>query len=178
MDLRYSSSGEIIVSMDSYITEAIDKFPEEVTKRVETLAGNHLFKVENLCDSMSERKKILFHWMVAKIIFLINCAISDIQPTIAFLPTRVRIPDKDSCKKLRRFFSYLHGTMGSVKLNLKSNNLNVIHSWVDASYGTHSYIKGQTGETISIRKGCVTSASKKQKVNTTSSNISKVVDLH
>ena len=28
MDLDYNSSGEVIVPMDSYITEVIDKFPE------------------------------------------------------------------------------------------------------------------------------------------------------
>ena len=29
MDLGYSFPGEVIVSMDSYITEAIDEFPEK-----------------------------------------------------------------------------------------------------------------------------------------------------
>ena len=68
--------------------------------------------------------------------------------------------------------------MGSVKLHLKANNLNVTHWWVDESYGTHPDLKGQTKATISIVKGYVMSASKKQKVNTTSFTISKVVGVH
>ena len=32
MDLNYSTPGEVIVSMDRYITEAIDEFPEEMMK--------------------------------------------------------------------------------------------------------------------------------------------------
>ena len=32
MELNYSTQGEAIVSMDSYITEGIEKFPEEMMK--------------------------------------------------------------------------------------------------------------------------------------------------
>ena len=42
MDLEYSSPGEVIFSMDSYITEAIDKLPEETMKTIKTPAGNQL----------------------------------------------------------------------------------------------------------------------------------------
>ena len=38
MDLNYSTPGELIVSMESYITKAIDEFPEEMTKSIKTLA--------------------------------------------------------------------------------------------------------------------------------------------
>ena len=34
MDLNYGTPGEAIVSIDSYITEAIDKFPEEMMKAI------------------------------------------------------------------------------------------------------------------------------------------------
>ena len=42
---------------------------------------------------------------------------------------------------------------------------------MDASYVTHTEPEGQIGAMISIGKGCVTSALKKQKINTTSSTI-------
>ena len=58
---------------------------------------------------------------------------------------------------------YLGTTINSVKLHLNANDLNVVHWWVDASHGTHTDLKGQTGVTIYTGKGCVTSASKKQK---------------
>ena len=41
-----------------------------------------------------------------------------------------------------------------------------------------SRLKGKKGAKIYIGKGCVTSASKKKKVNTTSSTISEVVGVH
>ena len=35
--------------MDRYITEAVDEFLEEMMRTIETLAGNHLFKVDEAC---------------------------------------------------------------------------------------------------------------------------------
>ena len=51
MDLDYGTPGEVIVSMDSYIAEAIDNFPEEMMKSIKKPAGNHLFKVDNACKN-------------------------------------------------------------------------------------------------------------------------------
>ena len=115
---------------------------------------------------------------MAKILFLSKRARPDIQPKFAFLTTRVRNTDEDNCKKLQRVLSYLYNTINTVKLHLNANNLNVFHWWVDASYSTHPDLKGQKGETISIKKGCVTSAKKKQKINATSSTISEIVGVH
>ena len=84
------------------------------------------------------------------ILFLSKCARPDIQPTIALLTTRVINPDEDNWKKLRRVLSYLDATINSVKLRIDANVLNVVHWWVDASYGTHTYFKGKTGAAISI----------------------------
>ena len=90
--------GEVIVSMDSYITEAIDEFPEKMMKTIKTPAGNHLFKVDVACVKLCKRDKIIFHRLVAKLIFLRKRAQSDINPTITFLTTRVRNPVEDDWK--------------------------------------------------------------------------------
>ena len=160
MDLGYRLPGEVIVSMDSYITEAIDKFPKEMMEIIKTTAGNHLFKVDVACVKMCKRDNIIFHLLVANLLYLIKRAQPYIQPTIMFLTMRVINPDEGDWKKLRRVLSYLNATINSMKLHLNPNDLNVVHWWVEPSYGTHSDLKGQTGSTISIGKGCVTSASK------------------
>ena len=147
--------------MDSYITKSIDECPKEMITSITTPAGNHLLKVDNACKKSCERDKIIFYMLVAKLFFLSKRARPDIQPTIAFLTTRVINPDQDDWKKLRRVLIYLRVTINTVKLHLNTKDLNVVHWWLDASYVTHPYLKGQTGATISIRKGCVTSALKK-----------------
>ena len=91
---------------------------------------------------------------------------------------RVRNLDEDDWKNTRRVLRYLDATINALKLHLNVNNLNVVHWWVDASYGTHTDLKGQTGATISIGKGCVTSEFLKQKINVTSSTIRELVGVH
>ena len=81
---------------------------------------------------MCDRDKIIFHRLVAKLLFLSKRARPDIQPKIAFLTTRVINLGKDDRKKLQRVISYLDATINTVKLHLNTNNLNVFHWWVDA----------------------------------------------
>ena len=81
-------------------------------------AGNHLSKVDNACAKLCKRDKIIFRRLVAKLLFLIKRERPDIQPTIVFLTTRVRNPDEDDWKKLRRLLSYLDATINILKINL------------------------------------------------------------
>ena len=78
---------------------------------------------------------------MAKLLFLSKRARPDIQPTIAFLAMRVRNIDEDECKKLQRVLRYLDAKINILKLHLNANYLNVIHWWVDVSYGTHLNLK-------------------------------------
>ena len=55
MYLDYCTSVEVIVSMGSYITEAIEEFPKEMMKSIKTPAGNHLFKVDDACKKLCDR---------------------------------------------------------------------------------------------------------------------------
>ena len=100
MDLDYGTPGEVIVSMESYITEAIDKFPEETMNSIKTLTGNHLLKADNACEKLWERAKIIFHRLVDKLLSLSKHARTGTQPTIAFLTTRVINPDEDNWIKV------------------------------------------------------------------------------
>ena len=153
MDLDHSSLGEVIVSMDSYITEAIDEFTEEKMKIIKTPTGNHLFKVDDVCVKLCERDKIIFHRLVPNLLFLSKRERPDIQMSITFLTTRVQNSDEDACKKLQRILSYLDATINIVKLLLNVKELKVVHWWLNTSYGTRLDLKGQTGAKISIRKG-------------------------
>ena len=74
IDLDYGPPGEVIVLMDSYITEEIDKVPTKMMRSIKTPAGNHLFKVDDTYKKLYDRDKIIFHRLVAKILFLRNCA--------------------------------------------------------------------------------------------------------
>ena len=123
--------------MDSYIIEAIDEFPEEMMNTIKTPAGNQLLKVDDECVKLCERDRIISHQLVAELLFLSKRVRPNIHPTIKFLTTRVQNPDKDEWKKLRRVLSHFDATINNLKLRLNANDLNVLHWWVDVSYGTH-----------------------------------------
>ena len=95
MNLDYGTPGEVIVSIDRYITKVMDEFCKEMMKSIKTPAGNHLLKIEDACKKICERDKIIFQRLVAKLLFLSKRARPDIQPTIVFLTTRVRNLDKE-----------------------------------------------------------------------------------
>ena len=77
------------MSIDSYITEAIEKYTEEMMNKIKTLSGKHLFKVGDTCAKLCEINKIIFHRLVEKLIFLSKRARPDIQPKIKLLTNRV-----------------------------------------------------------------------------------------
>ena len=86
MDLDSISLGGVIVSLESYTKEVIDKFTEEMTKKIKNPAGNHIFKVDDACVKLLERDNIIFHRLV--------------ETTIEFLTARVHNTDEDERKKI------------------------------------------------------------------------------
>ena len=68
--------------------------------------------------------------------------------------------------------------MEEMALHDNNDDLNLLHWWYNASYGTHPDLKGHTGAIILVGKGGVTSISKKHKINTIISTISELVGVH
>ena len=95
---------------------------------------------------------------------------------MAFLTTRVKSPDKDDWKKLRRVILYLNGTL-DMALTLTADNLNVPKWWVDGAYAVHPNMCGHTGVTMSLGEGSVLSWSMKQKLNTKSSTETELIGV-
>ena len=138
-----------------------------------------LFTVREDSDRelLGETRAQAFHRAVAQLLFTgIRCR-KDAQTAIFFLTTRVRNPDEDDWKKLRRFIGDLKRTI-KLPLILRADVVNVLKWWLDASYATHDNMRGHTGGTISMGKdgrGSIISISKKQKLNTKSSTKAELV---
>eukprot|EP00957_Ditylum_brightwellii_P061859 4694314-Ditylum_brightwellii.AAC.1 len=91
---------------------------------------------------------------MAKPLFLCKQARQGIQTAITFLSTRVKEPDEDDWKKLKRVLLHLNGTIDLITM-MCADKLNVAKWWVDGSYATHPTIRGHTGATMSVGKGSV-----------------------
>eukprot|EP00978_Attheya_sp_CCMP212_P047722 scaffold424725_cov134-Attheya_sp.AAC.3 len=62
-------------------------------------------------------------------------------------------------------------------LTLEAVILNILKWWVDASYAVRLDMKSHTGSVLSLGKGAVYAASKKQKLNVISSTESELVGV-
>ena len=111
---------------------------------------------------------------MAKALFLCKRARPDIQPTVAFLYTRVKQPNRGDWKKLLRLMKYLSGTK-DMGLRLKSDKTNSLKWYAEAAFAVHPDFKSHTGATLSMGDGAVLSMSRKQKLNTKSSTEAELV---
>ena len=71
---------------------------------------------------------------------------------------------------------YLRATIDLV-LTLEADDLHILKWWVDASYAVHPDMKSHTGGTMSMGKGSIYSASRRQKLNTKSSTEAELVGV-
>ena len=177
MTLDYSVPGKVKIDMCRYVQDMLDDFPVKFKDRdtATTPAGEDLFnqkgvKGQKLDKKMSEQ----FHTTVAKGLFLSKRARPDIQPTIAYLCTKVLEPTTVEWKQLVRLMKYLNGTKEKV-LTLKADNMRVIKWFVDASFAVHADFKSHTGAVMTLGGGAVQSISRKQKLNTKSSTEAELV---
>ena len=175
MDLDFTESGSVKVSMIDYLKELIVDFPVEIEDSIGTPIGTNLLEIneEDPVYLEEERAKIL-HTFVAKLLFVCKRSRPDTQVAVAFLTTRVRKPDEDDWKKLIRLVKYIKSTV-EMKLTLSSNNTNIVKWWVDGSYAVHKDMKSHTGGLMTLGKGCVYGTSIRQKLNTKSSTESELV---
>jgi hypothetical protein len=150
--------------MTECVKSIILNFPEEITTVRAPLAANHLFKVRDTNNSwpLPEEQAWAFHHTVAQLLFLSARACCDIQPTTAFLTTRVKSPDKDNWGKVKRLLGYLKRTL-HMPLILLANSLTLPRWWVDVAYAVHHDCKGHTRAGMSLNQGMVLNYSWKQK---------------
>jgi hypothetical protein len=87
---------------------------------------------------------------------------------------RVKEPNEDDWKKLKRLLKYLNGTRNDV-MTLKIDDMRVIKWWVDASFAVHPDFKSHTGGCMSMGRGSILSSSRKQRINTKSSTTAELV---
>jgi len=176
MTIDYSTDGKVVIRMDDYVADMLGEVPEDMAGSAVTPAAEHLFQVNDDAEALDKTDSDLFHSVTAKLLFLCKRARPDIQTPIAFLCTRVRNPDADDYKKLRRVVCYLRNTK-TLALTLEADNLQVIKWWIDASFAVHKDMRSHTGGTMSLGKGAVYSTSVRQKLVTKSSTEAELVGV-
>jgi hypothetical protein len=178
MTIDFSEEGKVRFYMKDYVENLLKETPEELIKgTASSPAANHLFEVNDDAEKLDSDTAVIYHHLVAKLLYLCKRTRPDLQLAVAFLTTRVQAPDVDDYKKLGRCLTYLNET-SEMDLTLSADSMKVIKWWVDASFGVHKDFKSHTGATMSFGVGSPISVSSKQRINTRSSTEAELVGVN
>lgn len=98
----------------------------------------------------------------------------DTQLTVGFLCGRVKEPDVDDWKKLKRLFQYILATR-DLSLTLEAGEAMVAKWWVDASFAVHPDCRSHSGGMLSLGGGAPYAGSRRQKLNGKSSTEAELI---
>jgi hypothetical protein len=111
MDFDYSEKGKVKIRMIPYLESIIDEFPEEIVGTRVTPAADYLFQVQDDATLLPEEQAIIFHRIVARLVWVQARGQRDTQTPVSFIMTRVKSPDEDDWGKLKRVLQYIKGTI-------------------------------------------------------------------
>ena len=163
-------NGSLEVPMLQYLDSIIDEFSELITGKAATSAAENMFSLRDADEAkyLPEEKDIAFHHTTAQFLFLRLRARRGIQTAVSFLTTRVKKPDEDDWRKLKRALKYLNG-MRRLKITLTIESMGLIKWFIDGWHNTHWECKGHSGAMVVMGCGAISSYSRRIKVNTRSS---------
>ena len=178
MTFDWSKPGKVVIGMTDYVASMVDDFsvPFKPADTAPTPAADNLF-VPGTSNKLDPVRAKEFHTFVAKGLFVCKRARPDIHTAIAALTTRVNEPNEDDWKKLIRILKCLNGSQND-KLILSADDLSVIKWYVDSSFAVHPDFRSHSGGSMTYGRGAPITGSKKQKLNTDSSTVAKLVGSH
>ena len=174
MNIRYTKERTAVISMKSYLEEAIEECGMAIKRKAATPATRKLFEVDPQSKTLKKEASERFHRIVAKLLYVSIRARADILLPIGFLCTRVSKSTEEDQAKLRRVLEYINNTI-DLEYTLGADSLTKLRTWVDASYAVHPDMRSHTGGIMSLGIGGLVQKSTKHKLNTKSSTEAELV---
>lgn len=175
MDVDYTESGIVRVSMEKMLINAIENYgPVKGADTVVTPATQDLFTVEENLSVLGKEMMEKFHSIVALLLYVAKRARPDLLTAVSFLSTRVLYPTEQDWRKLGRVIKYIKGTM-EMRLSIRANMGMTIEAYIDASFATHMDRFGHSGMYVTLGVGPIYCKSSKQRLVCRSSTESELV---
>ena len=173
MDITFKDNGTVETLMKNYILECFEAFSEPIERGANTPSKQNLFNL-NKSEALTEEKMDVLHHIVAKLLYVCKQARVDIDLGVSFMCTRVSCSTLEDWEKLRRLLHYLYDTIDMPRI-IGAKGMDMMCTYVDASYGVHDDMKGHTGGLMTLGRGIIQGKATKQKLNTKSSTESELV---
>ena len=177
MNIKFDKEKQTVaINMKGQLQEAIDLYPDKIPDRVVSPASKHLFDVNDDAEQLEMERSKVFHSIVMKLMYIMKRTRPDLEPTIAFLSTRVTKSDVDDWKKLGCVLSYIKCTINDDRI-IGATSLEELWNWIDSSHAVHQNMRGQTGGAMSLGVGTLHCRSTKQRINSRSSTETEVIGV-
>lgn len=174
MKITICEDKRIKIEMEDNIRETLSKFPEDLSTKVSSIATKKIFTVSDDSPELDDERSVLFHSIVASLLFLMKRGRPDIEPAVSFLMTRVSKSTEEDWGKLKRVLQFLNQTVTDCRY-IGANDLESFFTYIDAAYGVHQNMRSHTGGCQTFGIGMVHCKSSKQRINTKSSTESELV---
>ena len=175
MELEFLKDGKVNLGLMQYIKgmieeleEALIPFNENLDRKYPHPAAKWLLTTNTDVKALDEPRSDIYRKFVAKLIWVMKRGRPDVEPTISFLCTRVKGPDKDDWHKFKRCMCWIKQTATDVR-TIGADNLLDMLVMIDSAHAVHDNMRGHTGGITSYGTGIIDQKSSKQKMNTRSS---------
>ena len=111
MGIEFLADVKLSLFMKYYIEESIDLFGDQLSTKVSSLIKKGLQHIDESSTRIENKYTDIFHYIVAKLLWLEKGGRPDIDPTISFLCTRVTKSTKEKKAKQRRVLKYIKHTI-------------------------------------------------------------------
>ena len=133
MEIEFLEKGKLKLGLVQYICGMIEELEEALAPYRENLdrdyphpAAKWLFTVKSDTEELDEEKADIFRKFIAKLIWVMKRGRPDVEPTVSFLNTRVKAPDKDDWHKFKRLMCWVKKTKTDVRTIGADDLLNMI----------------------------------------------------
>ena len=149
MKLRIDDDCKLHIDMRDQVSEILQDFSGDIKGSPSSPASRTLMNTNENSELLDKGMGDEYHSTVAKLLYLKKRGRPDLEPTVAFLSTRVSNPTVDYWKKLERALAYLNTTKGDVRV-IGCGDINNLFTWVDASFAVHNNMRSHTGGAMSF----------------------------
>ena len=106
-----AGGGGVSIRMDKYVSNTIEKFPEDITAPVVMPEAYYLFDASTTVTRLKETEVSSFHRSTERLLFMCKISNPDVHPVVAFLTTSIKETMDEDWKNLVWFLVYLKGML-------------------------------------------------------------------
>jgi hypothetical protein len=168
---------KVIIAMKKFIDDFLKLYGNLSTRNYVTPTTMKFCEIDMKAPLLGEKRKKIFHTIVAKLLYLSKRVRLDLLFSVTFLSTRVKSSTEDDWCKLVRIIGHLQATHTFYRVLRRQSNVPRLEHYVDAAFGVHSDGKSHTGSCIFWNDTCLSVSSTKQKMVAKDSTEAELIEL-